>query len=248
MPSNITKERLDKLLVDRGLIQSRERARSMIMEGKVLVDGIPAAKAGSMVQADATVKLRGEDIPYVSRGGLKLEAAVDTFGISLEGRVAMDVGASTGGFTDLMLKRGAARVYAVDVGYGQFDWGLRNDPRVVLIERMNIRHMPAEALPEKVGFVAIDVSFISLLKVMPTVLELMAAGAEAVALIKPQFEAGREGVGKGGIVRDDGVRAQAVAMVRDGLAGLGLEVLGLMESPVRGQKGNIEYLIHLRKA
>ena len=241
------KVRLDKLLVDRGLIQSRERARSMIMEGRVLVDGIPAAKAGSMVSADATVQLRGEDIPYVSRGGLKLEGAVDTFGIALEGKVAMDVGASTGGFTDLMLQRGAVRVYAVDVGYGQFDWRLRNDTRVVLIERTNIRHMPVETVPENVEFVAIDVSFISLLKVMPKILELMSGKAEAVALIKPQFEAGREGVGKGGIVRDDEVRARTVATVRDGLAGLGFEVLGLMESPVKGQKGNIEYLIHLRK-
>ena len=162
------------------------------------------------------MQLRGEDIPYVSRGGLKLEGAVDTFGIALEGKVAMDVGASTGGFTDLMLQRGAVRVYAVDVGYGQFDWRLRNDTRVVLIERTNIRHMPVETVPENVEFVAIDVSFISLLKVMPKILELMSGKAEAVALIKPQFEAGREGVGKGGIVRDDEVRARTVATVRDG--------------------------------
>lgn len=241
------RERLDKVLVDLALVQSRERARSVIMEGRVLVGGMPAAKAGMMVDRGAHIELKGEDLPYVSRGGLKLQGAVDQFGVELTGVIAMDVGASTGGFTDLMLQRGAAKVYAIDVGYGQFDWRLRNDPRVVLIERTNIRAMPLETVPEPVDFVAADVSFISLLKVMPHVREFMREGAQAIALIKPQFEAGREGVGKGGIVRDDAVREATVEAVRAGLAALGFKELGLMQSPITGQKGNIEYLIHISK-
>lgn len=242
------RERLDKILVERGMVQSRERASSMIMEGLVRVDGMPVSKAGSMISTDAKIELKGEDIPYVSRGGLKLEAAVREFGIGIEGKTAIDVGASTGGFTDFMLQHGAIKVYAVDVGYGQFDWKLRNDPRVVLIERTNVRHMPKEAIAEDMDFAAIDVSFISLLKVMPNVREFLRAGGLAVALIKPQFEVGREGVGKGGIVRDDKLRADTVTFVKNELASIGFEVLGLMESPIKGQKGNIELLIYLRKA
>ncbi|MBZ0155974.1 MAG: TlyA family RNA methyltransferase [Alphaproteobacteria bacterium] len=241
------KERLDKILVDRGLVSSRERARALIMEGKVLVNGMPAAKAGSLVETHLPVEVKGEDIPYVSRGGLKLEAAIREFGIEMQGRIAMDVGSSTGGFTDCMLQNGAKRVYCIDVGYGQLAWKLRQDPRVVLLERVNIRHLEREKVPDTVDIATIDVSFISLSLVVPKVLEFLKENGEIVALIKPQFEVGKGEVGKGGVVRDEEKRLRAVEMVRQTLESLGLETVGVIPSPITGQKGNVEYLIYLRK-
>jgi 23S rRNA (cytidine1920-2'-O)/16S rRNA (cytidine1409-2'-O)-methyltransferase len=241
------KERLDKILVSRGLCQSRERARAMIMEGKVLVEGQPVLKAGTMISPDKTISLRGEDIPYVSRGGLKLEAALDHFEIGLEGKVALDAGSSTGGFTDCMLQRGAIRVYAVDVGYGQIAWKLRTDPRVVVIERMNIRKMPAGTIPEKVDFVTIDVSFISLLKVLPPLRWVLKPEGEILALVKPQFEAGKGEVEKGGVIRDETKRLLILEEVIKRLSGMGFHVSEGFESPVRGQKGNTEYFIHIHE-
>lgn len=241
------KERLDKLLLARGLARSRERAKAMVMAGKVLVDGRPATKAGAAVPEGAEITLRGTDILYVSRGGLKLQAALEHFQIDLGGLVTMDVGASTGGFTDCMLRAGAARVYAVDVGYGQFDYGLRHDSRVVLIERTNIRHLDAEAVPERIDFAAVDVSFISLRTVLPVVLPFLSETASVVALVKPQFEVGRTEVGKGGIVRQEALRLRAVRDVREAVLPLGLRDAGVLKSPIEGQKGNVEYLLYLRR-
>ncbi len=241
------KERLDKILLDKGLAASRDRARALIMEGRVLVNGHPVNKAGEPVGSDSLIELRGEDIPYVSRGGLKLEAAIKHFGISLTGKAAMDVGASTGGFTDVMLQRGAVRVYCIDVGYGQLAWKLRQDPRVVLLERTNIRHLDRERIPESIDIATIDVSFISLSKVVPTVLAFLRDGGEIVALIKPQFEVGKGEVGKGGIVKDVAKRLAAVDRVKNELEESGLEVIGVIESPILGQKGNVEYLAYAKK-
>lgn len=241
------RERLDRLILARGLAPSRERARALIMEGKVVVDGSPALKAGQMIDPGSAVALKEPDIPYVSRGGLKLEAALKGFGIDLTGKTAMDVGASTGGFTDCMLAMGARKVYAVDVGYGQFDWKLRNDSRVVLLERTNIRHLEKSAIADEMDFAAVDVSFISLAKVMPNVREFMKDGSEAVALVKPQFEVGPKDVGKGGIVRDEVRRLEAVEDVKRQMQDLGFECRAVMESPIKGAKGNVEYLMHLIK-
>jgi len=242
------KVRLDKAIVDRGLAESRERAKALVLEGKVMIAGVPATKAGAMVGPDAVIEMRGCDIPYVGRGGLKLEAALEGFGIDPSGLVAMDVGASTGGFTDCLLQRSAARVYAVDVGYGQFDWKLRNDGRVVLMERTNIRNLERGRVPEPVDLAVIDVSFISLKLVVPKVMEfLRRPGGILVALVKPQFEAGRADVGKGGIVRDDSIRLRALEGVIESVEALGLSVKGRMESPIKGQKGNIEYLIYAKE-
>ncbi len=241
-----TKERLDKLLFDKGLAPSRERARALVMEGKVLINGHPAAKAGEQVGPDAAIELKGEDIPYVSRGGLKLEAAINHFGISLRDKIAMDVGSSTGGFTDVMLQGGARRVYCIDVGYGQLAWKLRQDSRVVLLERTNIRHLEGNRLPESIDIASIDVSFISLNKVVPKVIEFLKKGGEIVALIKPQFEVGKGEVGKGGIVKDAAKRQVAVQRVQSELEGLGLQTVGIIESPILGQKGNVEYLIYAK--
>jgi 23S rRNA (cytidine1920-2'-O)/16S rRNA (cytidine1409-2'-O)-methyltransferase len=240
------KARLDRVLCERGLAGSRERAKALILGGRVLVNRLPVTKAGSMVEEAADIVLKGSDIPYVSRGGLKLKAALDRFGIVLEGKAVMDVGASTGGFTDCMLKEGAGKVYAVDVGYGQFDWKLRNDPRVVLLERTNIRRLEKERVPEEVDFASVDVSFISLRLVLPRVREFLKPGGEAVALVKPQFEVGRGDVGKGGIIRDEARRLQAVEAVKAGAEDCGFRAVGAMESPVRGQKGNVEYLLYLK--
>lgn len=240
------RERLDKIVVERGFASSRERARALIMEGRVHVGGVPVAKAGSMVAHDAAVCVSGMDMPYVSRGGLKLEAALANFDISVDGKIAMDVGASTGGFTDCMLQNGAEKVYCIDVGYGQLAWKLRQDPRVHLLERTNMRYLERVQIPDPIAFATVDVSFISLAKVVPKVLEFLQAGGELVALIKPQFEVGRGEVGKGGIVRDPAKREQAVNRVRGELESFGLETLGLMDSPVTGQKGNMEYLIYMR--
>ena len=241
------KERLDKLLIKRGLVSSRERARALILEGKVLVNGRPVDKAGTMVDDGAGIVLKGGDLPYVSRGGLKLEKALDDFHINLDGKVVMDVGASTGGFSDCMLQKGARRVYAVDVGYGQLSWSLRKDPRVVVLERTNIRYLPGESVPEEIDFITIDVSFISLLKVVPKVVEFLKDGGEILALIKPQFEVGRGEVDKGGVIRSEDKRMKTVARVSNALESLGLKILGVFESPVKGQKGNIEYFIYLKK-
>jgi 23S rRNA (cytidine1920-2'-O)/16S rRNA (cytidine1409-2'-O)-methyltransferase len=242
------KERLDKLLIDRGLVKSRERAKALIMEGHVMVDGSVVTKAGNLVDEASEIILKEKECPYVGRGGLKLEAALGHFGIDPGGMVAMDVGCSTGGFTDCLLKKNARKVYAIDVGYGQLDWSLRNDPRVVLLEKTNIRYIENAAVPEPVDIAVVDVSFISLLKVLPRVLEFLGDGGKVLALIKPQFEAGKGMVGKGGIVKDESTRLSAVEGVRQWAEENGLQTLGVFESPVRGQKGNIEYFIYLGRA
>ncbi len=239
------KERLDKVLVDRGLVKSRERAKALIMEGNVTVDGTVVAKAGTLVDGTSEIVLREKECPYVGRGGLKLEAALEHFGIDPSGMVAMDVGCSTGGFTDCLLKKNALKVYAIDVGYGQIDWSLRNDPRVILLEKTNIRYIEKKAVPEVVDIAVVDVSFISLIKVLPRVFEFLGSEGKVLALVKPQFEAGREMVGKGGIVKDESVRMSAVDGVRKAAEEVGFQTLGIFESPVHGQKGNIEYFICL---
>ena len=241
------KERLDVLLVKQNLAPSREKAKAMIMAGSVLVDGQREDKAGSMFPDTVKLTIKGHTLPYVSRGGLKLEKAMTHFDLSLDGKVCMDVGASTGGFTDCMLQNGAVKVYSVDVGHGQLDWKLRNDPMVVCMERTNIRYVTPEDLEEKAEFVSIDVSFISLTKVLPPVRELMEDGAEMVCLIKPQFEAGREKVGKKGVVRDPAVHREVIGKVVDFARSLSFGVLHLEFSPIKGPEGNIEYLLHLRK-
>ena len=241
------KVRLDKLLVDRALVPSRERARALILAGKVVVGEHAVDKAGAQVAEDAPVRLKGEDIPYVSRGGLKLEKGLDHFAVDPAGRVAVDVGASTGGFTDCLLQRGATKVFAVDVGYGQLAWSLREDPRVVNLERTNIRELTAERLGERPSLAVIDASFISLDKVLPPTLALLAPDAEVLALIKPQFEVGKGQVGKGGVVRDAEQHAAVVERIRTLAETLGCQVLGVTESPILGPKGNREFLIHLRR-
>jgi 23S rRNA (cytidine1920-2'-O)/16S rRNA (cytidine1409-2'-O)-methyltransferase len=238
------RERLDKMLVDRGFVKSRERARALIMEGKISVAGKKAEKAGTMVGADAEVTVE-DDVPYVSRGGLKLESALDFFGMDPAGKIVMDIGCSTGGFTDCVLKRGAIKVYAIDVGYGQFDWSLRKDPRVVLLEKTNIRYLDKGLVPDSVDMAVIDVSFISLLNVLPKTLEFLKEDGEVLALVKPQFEVGKGMVGKGGIVKDETRRLAAVEKVREGAAAAGYKIRGFFESPVRGRKGNIEYFLCL---
>jgi 23S rRNA (cytidine1920-2'-O)/16S rRNA (cytidine1409-2'-O)-methyltransferase len=242
------KERIDRLLVDRGLAPSRERARAMIMAGEVLVNDRPAEKAGEMVSPEAEIRLRGEPLRYVSRGGLKLEKGLDEFGIDVAGRCGLDVGASTGGFTDCLLQRGTRKVFAVDVGYGQLAWKLRQDPRVVSMEKTNIRSLEPERLDEVPDFAVIDASFISLDKVLPNTLRLISADAFVVALIKPQFEVGRGEVGKGGVVRDEGKHREVIENVKLLAAGLRLEVRGVTESPITGPAGNKEFLIWLVKS
>ncbi|MBT1076848.1 TlyA family RNA methyltransferase [Geobacter grbiciae] len=247
-PSGIrNRERLDKLLVDRGLVQSRERARALIMAGQVVVNDHLADKAGTQVPLDADIRLKGEDIPFVSRGGLKLARALDEFGLDVSDMVAIDVGASTGGFTDCLLQRGARKVYAVDVGYGQLAWKLRQDPRVVNLEKTNIRYLEPDALPEVPDLAVIDASFISLDKVLPSTLRLIRDGGAVVALIKPQFEVGKGEVGKGGVVRDEGKHREVVDNVVALAESLDLQVGGITESPILGPKGNREFLIHLIK-
>lgn len=241
--------RLDTLVVERGLAASRERARALILAGQVRVDGQPVTKAGTPVRPDAAVTLDQPDHPYVGRGGLKLAHALDVFAIVLDGRLALDIGASTGGFTDAMLQRGVRRVVALDVGHGQLDWKLRRDPRVVVLERVNARTLTPDQLPpdaRQFDAVTIDVSFISLRHILPVVPPLLAPGADVVALVKPQFEAGRAEVGKGGIVRDPAVQARVVDEVAAAADALGLERAGLTESPIEGMEGNREFLLHLR--
>ena len=238
----MAKERLDVLLYGRGLARSREEAKRLIMAGLVYVDGQKEDKAGMKYAEDASIEVRGRLIPYVSRGGLKLEKAIRAFSLDLSGKTCIDVGASTGGFTDCMLQNGAAKVYAVDVGYGQFDWKLRNDTRVDLREKTNIRYALPSDYPEQMDFAGIDVSFISLTKVLPAVAGLLKDGAQIAALIKPQFEAGREKVGKKGVVRDPAVHREVIGKVLSFASELPLAVRGLAFSPIRGPEGNIEYL------
>jgi 23S rRNA (cytidine1920-2'-O)/16S rRNA (cytidine1409-2'-O)-methyltransferase len=242
MPKSFT--RLDKLVVDKGLAPTRERAQALILAAKILVEGRPVTKAGQKVLEDADVRLIGEAVPYVSRGGLKLEHAILTFGIEVSGSVAMDVGASTGGFTDCLLSFGAQRVYAVDVGYGQLALKLRNDPRVVVHERRNIRYLPRESIPETVRIATIDTSFISLKLVIPAVVKFLESEAVLVALIKPQFEAGRELASRGaGVIRDPRVHEQVCDAVAEAARGAGFRVLGIVPSPILGPKGNREFLM-----
>ncbi len=241
------KERLDIMLVSRGLAASREKAKAIIMAGQVYVNGQKEDKAGSMFDVQAPIEVRGETLRYVSRGGLKLEKAMNSFPITLDGRVCMDVGASTGGFTDCMLQNGAVKVYSVDVGRGQLDWGLRNDPRVVCMEKTNIRYTVPEDIDEAPSFVSIDVSFISLTKVLGPVRALMTMGGQVVALIKPQFEAGREKVGKKGVVRDPLVHEEVIEKVVLFAQSQHFQVRGLDYSPIKGPEGNIEYLVWLEK-
>lgn len=241
------KVRLDALLVERGLAGSRERAKRMIMAGEVLVDEQKIEKAGTMVKAEAKVRLLGQDLPYVSRGGLKLEKAIQVFGVQLQGKTAADIGASTGGFTDCMLQNGAAKVYAIDVGYGQLAWKLRTDARVVNMERTNIRYVTPEDIGQLLDFASIDVAFISLDKVLPVAWQLLSETGEVLALIKPQFEAGREHVGKKGVVRDPAVHEAVIHKVVLLARTLGFITRALTFSPVKGPEGNIEYLIWLSK-
>lgn len=241
------KIRLDVLLTERGLCESRQKAQTTIMAGLVFVDGHRWDKPGSQVAEDASVEVRGRALRYVSRGGLKLEKAMATFPISLEGKVCADIGASTGGFTDCMLQNGAAKVYAVDVGYGQLDWKLRSDPRVVCLERTNARYLTAEQIPEALDLASIDVSFISLKLIFPALYALLKEGGEVACLIKPQFEAGREKVGKKGVVRDAKVHLEVLEQFLVHAADNHFAVQGITYSPIRGPEGNIEYLGYLKK-
>lgn len=241
------KKRLDILMTERALAPSREKAKAYIMSGSVYVDGQKEDKAGTMFPEEVSIEVRGNTLPYVSRGGLKLEKAMKNFGVSLEGKVCMDVGASTGGFTDCMLQNGAVKVYSIDVGYGQLDWKLRNDPRVVCMEKTNIRYVLPEHLEEKADFSSIDVSFISLTKVLLPVRNLLTDEGEIVCLIKPQFEAGREKVGKKGVVRDPAVHLEVIEKVIAYATAIHLEPRHLSFSPIKGPEGNIEYLLHLKK-
>ena len=241
------KERLDILLVKRGLAPSREKAKAMIMEGNVFVENQREDKAGTSIPENAKIEIKGNTLKYVSRGGLKLEKAMNHFDIELQNKVCMDIGASTGGFTDCMLQNGASKVYAVDVGYGQFAWKLRTDERVVCMEKTNIRYVTPEDIGEPVDFSSIDVSFISLTKVLGPVKEILSPGGEVVALIKPQFEAGREKVGKKGVVREKSTHLEVIQMVMAYAAEIGFEIRNLEFSPIKGPEGNIEYLLHLKK-
>jgi 23S rRNA (cytidine1920-2'-O)/16S rRNA (cytidine1409-2'-O)-methyltransferase len=245
----VAKQRADVVLVERGLAESRTRAQALILAGKVFAGERRIAKAGDLLAEDTPISVRGQDHPWVSRGGIKLAHALAHFGLSPAGRIGLDIGASTGGFTDVLLQNGAAKVYAVDVGHGQLDWRLRNDPRVVVLERTNARHLTAEQIPEAPGAVVCDASFIGLRTVLPAGLALAAPGAFAVALIKPQFEAGPEKVGKGGVVRDPAVHEDVCATIRDWWTALpGWRVLGIEPSPITGPEGNREFLIAALRA
>ena len=241
------KERLDVLLVKRNLAASREKAKAIIMSGIVYVDGQKEDKAGTTFLEEAMIEVRGHTLPYVSRGGLKLEKAIKNFDVNVEGKVCTDVGSSTGGFTDCMLQNGAVKVFAIDVGRGQLDWKLRQDPRVVCMEKTNIRYVTPEDIGEPVQFSSIDVSFISLTKVLLPIRNYLTDEGQIVALIKPQFEAGREKVGKKGVVRDPKVHEEVISRVVRHADEVSFEVLDLSYSPIRGPEGNIEYLIHLKK-
>jgi 23S rRNA (cytidine1920-2'-O)/16S rRNA (cytidine1409-2'-O)-methyltransferase len=243
----LTKVRLDQLVFDRGLAPSRERAQALVLAAQVKVDGRVVSKAGVRFDTDVDVELIAPDHPYVGRGGLKLAHALDAFRIDVAGREALDVGASTGGFTDVLLQRGAVRVVALDVGHGQLDWKIRNDPRVIVIEHFNARQLTLADLPTPVGFVSIDVSFISLRQIFPVLPPLLGPDADVVALVKPQFEAGRDEVRKG-VIRDTAVHERVLEDVAGAAAAVGLARLGTDTSPITGQKGNVEFLMHLRRA
>ena len=239
------KERLDVLMVNNGLAASRELAKAYIMAGDVYVDGNKEDKAGTKVDVNANIELRGKVMPYVSRGGYKLEKAMEVFPVTIEGKICMDIDSSTGGFTDCMLQNGASKVYSIDVGYGQLAWKLRNDERVVCMEKTNVRYITEEQVPDKPQFASVDVSFISLTKVIPPALNVMSDDAQLVCLIKPQFEAGREKVGKKGVVRDKKVHEEVILKIIDFAFEIGLNVIGIDFSPIKGPEGNIEYLIML---
>ena len=242
------KLRLDSALFARGFAESREKAKALIMAGQVYVNGQKAQKSGDTVKDGDAIEVRGEKMPYVSRGGFKLEKAMRCFGLSLDGCVCMDIGASTGGFTDCMLQNGAAKVYAIDVGYGQLAWSLRSDARVVNLERTNFRYVTREQVPEEIDFASVDVAFISLRLIVPVMRALLRDGGQAVCLIKPQFEAGREHVGKKGVVRDKAVHERVVREICAFLLESGFSLLHLDYSPIKGPQGNIEYLIHAEKS
>lgn len=241
------KERLDVLLVKRNLAASREKAKAIIMSGNVYVEGQKEDKAGTMFSDEVQIEVRGNTLPYVSRGGLKLEKALKNFDVNVEGKVCTDVGSSTGGFTDCMLQNGAVKVFAIDVGRGQLDWKLRQDERVVCMEKTNIRYVTPEDLGELIDFSSIDVSFISLTKVLAPIHAYLKDGGEIVALIKPQFEAGREKVGKKGVVREKSTHLEVIELVIQYALSIGFNVLDLEFSPIKGPEGNIEYLVHLKK-
>lgn len=240
------KERLDVLLVARGLATSREKAKAMIMSGKVLVGGEREDKAGTMVAPEKEIRVKGAEERFVSRGGYKLFKAISSFKIDLNQKVCMDIGASTGGFTDCMLQHGAKKIYSIDVGYGQLDWKLRRDDRVIVLEKTNVRYLTAEQVPELVDFASIDVSFISLTKIIDAVQSRLKFGAEVVCLIKPQFEAGRENVGKNGVVRDQEVHCGVIEFIIGEMVQRQFRILGLDFSPIKGPAGNIEYLLYLK--
>ena len=245
------RQRLDTLLVEKGLVETREKARALILAGQIDVDGHGAAKAGTMVPIDADIRVIGPDHPWVGRGGIKLAAGLEAFGIDATDRIVLDVGASTGGFTDVWLQRGARHVIALDVGHSQLHWKVRSDPRVTVIENTNARHLKPGGLPDvgaAITRISIDVSFISLRHIFPVLPALVARPTEIVALVKPQFEAGRKDVGKGGLVTDPGVHARVIAEVTAAAAEVGLERLGLIDSPITGAHGNQEFLMHLRCA
>ncbi len=242
------KERLDILLVKQNLAPSREKAKAVIMAGIVYVDGQKEDKAGTLFEDTSSIEVRGSTLPYVSRGGLKLEKAMTHFGLSLKGKICMDVGASTGGFTDCMLQNGAVKVYAVDVGHGQLAWKLRNDARVVCMEKTNIRYVTEADVPDRISFASIDVSFISLTKVLEPVKKLLTQDGQIVCLIKPQFEAGREKVGKKGVVREKETHVEVIEAVVAYGRGIGFGILNLEFSPIKGPEGNIEYLLYLQNS
>ena len=241
------KERLDILMLNRNLAESREKAKAIIMSGNVFVDGQREDKAGSTFSEEVSIEVKGNPLKYVSRGGLKLEKAMAQYGLLLEGKICMDVGSSTGGFTDCMLQNGAVKVFAVDVGTNQLAWKLRQDPRVVSMEKTNIRYLTPDQLQAEIAFASIDVSFISLTKVLQPVRDLLSVNGEIVCLIKPQFEAGREKVGKKGVVRDQKVHEEVINQVSTYASSIGFECLNLDFSPIKGPEGNIEYLLYLKK-
>ena len=243
----MTKVRLDVEMVNRGLCPSREKARALILAGEVRINGVRAEKAGQEIAEGTEITVVEDAIPFVSRGGLKLDKAIRTFPIDLSGRVCADIGASTGGFTDVMLKNGASHVYAIDVGYGQLDWTLRNDPRVTVMERTNARFMEPDWFPTPISFASIDVSFISLKLILPPLLNCLPDGGEVVALIKPQFEAGRAEIGKNGVVRDAAVHERVIRDMLSFADAAGFTVCGLSFSPITGPKGNVEFLLYMKK-
>jgi 23S rRNA (cytidine1920-2'-O)/16S rRNA (cytidine1409-2'-O)-methyltransferase len=243
----VRKDRVDKVLVERGIVPSREKARALIMAGKVLVDGGRMDKPGSRINVDAQLQLQEGDSVYVSRGGEKIEGALKAFGVDPKGMIVMDVGASTGGFTDCILQKEAKKVYAVDVGYGQLAWRLQKDPRVVNLERRNIRYLPREEIQEEIDLILIDTSFISIEKFLPHLLGFLKRGGMILSLIKPQFEVGKGEVGRGGVVRDKTLHEKVIDRISNFSRGLGLTILGITESPLLGPKGNREFFIYLKK-